>query len=205
MTRVGLIIAAAAAVATLAASGAVSAKTMHYTLAGTGSGVFTNGGPPTPFNNIDFSITAIGDTSTLVNDPGVAIGLRITSASMSALGQTKDILVGTDLYFLVLEGPFTNLVIFGHPPFTSPATFGSPSFAGYDPTTNLGPVPIHYYGNLDPAFADGYEADFSTVTNATFTAAAVPEPATWAAMVIGFGGLGAALRRRCRGRTLATA
>jgi opacity protein-like surface antigen len=34
--------------------------------------------------------------------------------------------------------------------------------------------------------------------NATFTAAAVPEPATWGLMLIGFGGIGLAMRRRRR-------
>jgi hypothetical protein len=34
--------------------------------------------------------------------------------------------------------------------------------------------------------------------NATFTAAAVPEPATWAMMLVGFGGIGFAMRRRRR-------
>jgi len=32
------------------------------------------------------------------------------------------------------------------------------------------------------------------ITNLTFDAAAVPEPATWAVMLLGFGGLGAAMR-----------
>jgi len=38
--------------------------------------------------------------------------------------------------------------------------------------------------------------------NATFTAA-VPEPATWAMMLLGFGGIGFAMRRRRRGLALA--
>jgi PEP-CTERM motif len=36
---------------------------------------------------------------------------------------------------------------------------------------------------------------FDTHTDGTFTTA-VPEPATWAMMLAGFGGLGAAMRRR---------
>jgi hypothetical protein len=34
--------------------------------------------------------------------------------------------------------------------------------------------------------------------NASFYQAAVPEPATWALMLIGFGGIGMAMRRRRR-------
>jgi len=38
-------------------------------------------------------------------------------------------------------------------------------------------------------------ADFAP-NNATITAGAVPEPATWALLIAGFGGIGAAQRRR---------
>lgn len=69
---------------------------------------------------------------------------------------------------------------------------------------------------LDVRAQDGYVADFGNTagftfnlpTGATFTSesgsflsaptAAVPEPATWALMILGFGGAGAALRRRRR-------
>ena len=37
---------------------------------------------------------------------------------------------------------------------------------------------------------------FSGVTFATLDTSAVPEPATWAMMLVGFGGMGAALRSR---------
>jgi hypothetical protein len=48
-------------------------------------------------------------------------------------------------------------------------------------------------------------ATFSSTGNAfEFTLATVPEPSTWAMMVIGFAGLGyAAFRRNSKGRALA--
>ena len=45
---------------------------------------------------------------------------------------------------------------------------------------------------------------WSSPNGTTFTPATVPEPATWAVMLLGFGGLGVALRAR-RGRELAKA
>ncbi len=58
---------------------------------------------------------------------------------------------------------------------------------------------------VDPKFdlANDFQFNFSSgVGNSAMT---VPEPATWAMMLVGFGGLGAAMRRRRRARTSATA
>jgi hypothetical protein len=43
--------------------------------------------------------------------------------------------------------------------------------------------------------------NYTAIDNVNYTLAAVPEPATWAMMVLGFGGAGALLRRRGGGRT----
>jgi hypothetical protein len=43
---------------------------------------------------------------------------------------------------------------------------------------------------------------FAFGANGSLLASAVPEPATWAMMLLGFGGMGVALRRRRRARTL---
>ena len=49
---------------------------------------------------------------------------------------------------------------------------------------------------------DGYLSSFASTSTGTFggvvTAAPVPEPATWAMMLVGFGGLGVAMRSRRR-------
>jgi hypothetical protein len=50
------------------------------------------------------------------------------------------------------------------------------------------------FNSTDPSF----EVD-------NFAGAAVPEPASWALMIMGFGGLGAMIRRRRTSATLATA
>jgi hypothetical protein len=63
-------------------------------------------------------------------------------------------------------------------------------------TPNLGTL---VYGNVlgsglvfNQAVNNAFDATFS----ATITAAAVPEPATWAMMILGLGGVGAVMRRR---------
>ncbi len=48
---------------------------------------------------------------------------------------------------------------------------------------------VGYYG-------DGYSTYLSEVFSETITARAVPEPSTWAFLVLGFAGVGAAVRRR---------
>jgi hypothetical protein len=72
-------------------------------------------------------------------------------------------------------------------------------FGGGPPGTNTA------YANIDPTFtvhgpftiqlSDGFGGGI----NLPGAGASVPEPASWALMVIGFGGLGAALRRRREG------
>ena len=42
------------------------------------------------------------------------------------------------------------------------------------------------------------DPDFSFTADASSVAGVVPEPAAWALMILGFGGAGAALRRRTR-------
>jgi hypothetical protein len=43
---------------------------------------------------------------------------------------------------------------------------------------------------------DGNLRDFSVTTVSGTFSGAIPEPATWALMILGFGGAGAMLRRR---------
>lgn len=73
--------------------------------------------------------------------------------------------------------------------------------------TSFGVTFIGDFGEIDGGTLNGTFGEFSgylpLYIHADFLAAAVPEPATWAMLVAGFGLAGAGLRRR--GRPLATA
>ena len=51
----------------------------------------------------------------------------------------------------------------------------------------------------------GYDTGRGDFGSLGFSGGAVPEPATWAVMLLGFGGVGAAMRARHRKQALAAA
>ena len=73
------------------------------------------------------------------------------------------------------------------------------SFAGITVMPTGATTTITFFGNTNQSFGDeAYGVDNLTVTgtNVTPPAGAVPEPATWAMMLSGFGFVGAGMRRR---------
>jgi hypothetical protein len=59
------------------------------------------------------------------------------------------------------------------------------------------PSPVAHYAYYDATQDSDYHAyDFTIALRVDGAAAAVPEPATWALMIVGLGGVGAAMRRR---------
>jgi hypothetical protein len=97
----------------------------------------------------------------------------------------------------VLSFEDVSSLIIGATPFSVSAFGAAP--VGYLPgasftTETLDFTPSTANGSID--FIGGVESDntLSAIDNLTISTASVPEPATWAMMLVGFGGLGAAMR-----------
>jgi hypothetical protein len=108
----------------------------------------------------------------------------------------------TTLSFSDNGGPFTydyDDYYQGEENFTFSATYlGQSVTAAFSPSSNQSGGFVGFLGND----VNGNESDFSFEPTLVATAGGVPEPASWALMLGGFGLAGAALRRR---RTVAVA
>jgi PEP-CTERM motif len=187
-------------IALLGSVSAASAAQFTYTVNGLGSalidGSFYSGaftmvgtGENGPDLNPDPSITAFAMDSTTVTFGGTTV----SAANPVAFFTNKAVNVGG--FVQVLPG-FVIQNILG---------FINPVFATYDPSTEIGPITVSNVGFQSPFLTTTgsltWQGGFS---NVTFTAAAVgtpgavPEPASWALMIAGFGIAGAALRRKPR-------
>ena len=103
------------------------------------------------------------------------------SADITSLGVTA---LGFNYASYIVSGPATVSVNGGSS--TAIAVTGTPSFIGFTSATPI--------TSLNIIFPGGYSFDLTSVSFGV--AAAVPEPATWGLLVIGFGLVGAAARRR---------
>jgi hypothetical protein len=175
------------------AAGAAQAETITYKISGVGSwtldGVAQRGA---------FTVTLVGDTTGVFNDAGTLFN--------NATDFTFD-LNGTSYGFTGSTG-----YVFDDPSGTGAVGFGgvddfldltnNPAFTTYGLTTNLSPA-LGDFRDADPQFAPTTGGDLIfTSADALEFSAVVPEPAAWALMLTGIGGLGAMLRSR---RKLATA
>jgi hypothetical protein len=204
--------AAVAVVAVMSATAAgASAATIRYDLTVTGSGLIGVGTTKTPFTDLTVHTTLYGDTTSVADDPGVARVVQFTAGSVTYSGITR-VLHGNGnggSSFVVYEGPKDSGVIgngafasgYLNGAFTLFNAFYSPTLAGYDGISNVAPVSVAPIDNLlgdpwlderDTGIPNDY-IDFYSVSRDTFSAT-VPEPAVWAMMLLGFGGLGGALR-----------
>jgi hypothetical protein len=73
-------------------------------------------------------------------------------------------------------------------------TFLGTSSTGTNANLTFNPTVSDYYVEITPAYIA--EGKNNEALSGTILISTVPEPAAWAMMLVGFGGLGAALRRR---------
>ena len=184
----------AAGAAAIMTTTAAEAQTITYTFAGDFAGTI---------DGVDFSsagvFTGIGDVATF-SMPGPSKFVNLSSLTATLNGQTLN--ASTTTQFFLNTNNFAGL-------FFGSAGNGGGSFAatgpglvGYDAVSALPTTALTTYG-VGPVtiFTDRGTVQLSSFGNGTFTAAlagAVPEPATWAMMIAGFGMVGGSLRRRAK-------
>jgi hypothetical protein len=193
-----------------------SAALITYTVIGSGQGTIDGnavGGT--------FTLTGVGDTDNFLHPPQAPTAnvVVLNSLSISLGTQTAVVTMPTVFFtnppfnfagfnsFDPLTGTIRGILGFG---FAQPnsydalSSFGPAGIIGGDSQYRAGPGPA--YGFFLPTDLGLAQFDFSGPFVSSFAATlaptnAVPEPASWAMMIAGFGVAGAAMRRKAKVRT----
>ena len=186
--KLGLILTGAAALS-IAFAASAQAKVFDFSFTGdngvSGSGVFTTGAAGSPF-------TVTNVSGTITDDQGVLAGagpFLITGVTVANGYAAND-----NLLFVPASGSPTAFVDFGGISFNT-----SNAALAVGPQFNLGGGGSNPSGTVlndsanDPG---GFPQPTFGSNNVSLSVTAVPEPATWAVMLVGFGGLGVAMRSR---------
>ncbi len=182
------LLAAAAAVAIFAAPAAQAATVFNLTFTGT----YALFGSPTPVNGTGTITTVGGSGSGLENATLSSAGFRITDI---------------DITLNLAHFGFSNAVAADLTTFNgNPSTFGylgtDPAGAGlFDPKIVL----TAYWGINKFIVSDsiqGQRNSFAGTFDVSPAVAGVPEPSTWAMLILGFGGVGVMLRGLRRKQTV---
>ncbi len=169
-----------------------SAATIVYSFSGNYSGNISGNdfsGPAT--------LTGIGDTSSLFNPDSNVTAVTLSSLTLT-LDSISSMIAGSNVFFvnrsagtggfaLSSGGSFRTLLL-------------SSSFLGYDGVSSIAAVGGEAVALPYSFVSDAGPVTLTNASNVRFSAvaAAVPEPATWAMMMLGFGAVGYAMRRRSK-------
>ena len=189
-----------ALIASVVAAAPAFAGPILYTITGNFTGTyFPNDtlGAPVAFQSYG-TFVATADTDTNFGNWGGMATMFLDGVSLTTNLGTFDATV-----FALFAQPGTgSMSLFAVE--TPALDFGSILLQGYDLRTAIGITPVDWVSqSTEFRYGDGF-LNISGAQNLTFSAqlgSAVPEPAGWAMMIVGFGLAGAALRRR--GRTQA--
>ncbi len=178
-----------------------NAAVITYTFTGDFAGTVDNN----PFS-APAVFTAVGDTDTL-STSGLTRFVNLSSVSAVSAGVTYTLSTTTQFY---LNGGNYAGLFFGSAGNGGGGFSGTgPGLAGYNAVSNLATTPLNAYFTGPVSFqTDRGAVTLSNFSNGTFgavVAGAVPEPTTWAMMLIGFGMIGAAVRYRRRNTKIAYA
>lgn len=211
-----------AALALVGLAAATSASAAVITFSATG--VATGSGPSGSFANTPFTVTATADTATKTqcSNAGVPIAncfflinsdLSFTSPDFGSFS-----LLNPSLSIRNAPGGFAFAEVFSLAPFGLRTLVAvnisapNPQLAGYDLVSDLGPITVNGlaqrtdvvpgpFGVQRPIPTTGgniiltQTTFFSSTFQAALSPAAVPEPSSWALMIVGFGLAGAGIRR----------
>jgi hypothetical protein len=186
----------------LAIAAPATAAQITYTISGTLDG----GLDGTEIFGAETIFTAIGETTNTFDAFGnpQIIGVPLTSVTLTFSGGT--FAVSTPAFFVSYaydvngaEGGRLGLS-FDNTGFNG-IGLESTAFSGYNGLSNFATTGAATYFQTAQLESSAGALTISSFTNATFTAvveasAAVPEPATWSMMLLGFGLVGAGMRRR---------
>jgi hypothetical protein len=171
---------------------------MTYTISGAGSGSL--GG--VTFTDTAFDILLVGDTNNLVDyGVGAPAITPLQSATVRIGGFADAGLTGStrfglsrdlNIFFFARDNGFGGGLDLFDFHVTDAQETAFDYAAPYDPVPGFGLFLAQFH---DVGTSQGL-LTFQAASGVTFSSAAVPEPATWALMIMGFGSVGALLRRR---------